>query len=118
MLTSIIVFDIQVHSSIQNTPNSNLQHTNILHELNKHKMQYFFPKIEQKHVRHFGLDGRESLETAVIYTIWHQNQVAVGKHTFTRYLKYLRYLIFDMSKIVWILARITQSLRLPSFEKN
>ena len=58
------------------------QHTNILHEVNKHKMQYFSPYLAETMpcceinecaqmtktiiaVRHFGLSGRESLETAV-----------------------------------------------------
>ena len=64
-------------------PNLNSQHTNISHELNKHKMQYFSTKLSRTMpccgisdraqmsktiiaVRHFGLGGRESLETAVI----------------------------------------------------
>ena len=49
-LTAIIVFDIQMRSSIQqNTPNSNSQHTNISHKLNKHKINAVFsPNIKQK----------------------------------------------------------------------
>ena len=52
-LTSIIVFDIGAcqfnNIANKNTPNANSQHTNISHELCKHKMQYFPSKLSRNH---------------------------------------------------------------------